>query len=84
MTREDMDPILKNFAQSLIDKNVAQTVATQICRKVEAALLDQRTQTFTSVKQTIKTTLSNEIQRLLTPKRSIDVLKEALNAKGRG
>ena len=28
MTREEMDPILKSFAQSLIDKNVAQAVAT--------------------------------------------------------
>ena len=57
LTREDMDPILRQFAQNLMNKNVAQEVATSICRKVEANLLNQKTQTFTSVKQTIKTTL---------------------------
>lgn len=28
LTREDMDPILRKFAQNLMDKNVAQNVAT--------------------------------------------------------
>ena len=43
LTREDMDPILRQFAQQLMDKNVAQDVANQICRQVEASFLDQRT-----------------------------------------
>jgi len=81
LTVEDMEPILKDFAQMLMDKNVAQEVAEDICRKVQARLLDQRTQTFTSVKATINKTLSESIQSLLTPKRNIDILKEALAAK---
>lgn len=40
LTREDMDPILRQFAQSLMDKNVAQEVATTICRQVESSLLN--------------------------------------------
>jgi signal recognition particle receptor subunit alpha len=36
------------------------------------------------VKQTIKVTLTSCIQKLLTPKRHIDVLKEALDAKSKG
>ena len=32
LTREDMEPILANFAQQLMDKNVAQDVANDICR----------------------------------------------------
>ena len=61
-----------------MDKNVAQDVATDICRQVEKNLLDQRTQTFTSIRATIKTTLEGAIAKLLTPKREINVLKDAL------
>ena len=32
LTREDMEPILVNFAKSLMDKNVNQDVANDICR----------------------------------------------------
>lgn len=32
MTHEDMQPILVNFAKALMDKNVAQDVANDICR----------------------------------------------------
>lgn len=35
-----MGPILVNFAKVLMDKNVAQDVANDICRKVESSLLD--------------------------------------------
>lgn len=34
LTREDMEPILRNFAQSLMDKNVAQDVVEDICKQV--------------------------------------------------
>lgn len=51
---------------------------------MEKSLLDQRTQSFTSVHQTIKTCLNECIGKLLTPKRNIDVLKEALDSKARG
>ena len=32
LTREDMEPILQDFSKSLMDKNVAQEVAEDICR----------------------------------------------------
>lgn len=43
LTREDMEPILANFAKVLMDKNVNQEVANDICRQVEASLMDFRT-----------------------------------------
>ena len=43
LTREDMEPILTRFAQQLMDKNVNQEVANDICRQVEKNLLDSRT-----------------------------------------
>ena len=84
LTREDMEPILANFAQTLMDKNVNQDVANDICRQVEKDLMDSRTRSFTSVNATIKTSLEQAIANLLTPRRNIDILKEALAAKKQG
>jgi hypothetical protein len=58
-----------------MDKNVAQDVTNDICRQVEQSLLDTRTQSFTSVHATIRTALMSAIERLLTPKKNIDILK---------
>jgi signal recognition particle receptor subunit alpha len=84
LTHDDMGPILVNFAKALMDKNVAQDVANDICRQVETSLLDQKTASFTSVNTTIKNTLARSIQNLMTPKKNIDILKEALAYKQRG
>ena len=47
-------------------------------------LIDKKTDSFTSVKTTVKNTLTTSIQKLLTPKRNIDILKEAISAKQKG
>lgn len=67
-----------------MDKNVAQDVANDICRRVEASLMDTRTASFTSVQETIRSSLSESVTELLTPRRNIDLLKEALAAKKKG
>jgi len=64
-----------------MDKNVAQDVAADICRQVETSLLGTRTESFTTVHTTIKNALMESIERLLTPKRNINMLNEALRAK---
>jgi len=64
-----------------MDKNVAQDVAADICQQVEASLLGTKTSNFTSITATIKQSLMHSIEKLLTPKRNIDVLNEALTAK---
>mmetsp|Transcript_10656 Transcript_10656/g.14354 ORF Transcript_10656/g.14354 Transcript_10656/m.14354 type:complete len:128 (+) Transcript_10656:1022-1405(+) len=79
-----MEPILARFAQTLMDKNVNQEVANDICRQVEASLMETRTRSFTTVTATIKTSLEHAISVLLTPRRNIDLLKEALAAKKQG
>ena len=79
-----MQPILVDFAKLLMDKNVNQEVANDICRQVEKNLLDQKTASFTSVNTTIKNSLMQSIETLLTPKKHIDILKGALAAKKRG
>jgi len=80
----DVEGVLKNFKDNLMEKNVAAEIAEGICRSVTATLVDKRTESFTSVKTTVKKALIESIQKLLTPKRNIDLLKDALTAKQRG
>ena len=75
---------MARFAQILMDKNVNQNVANEICRQVEANLMETRTRSFTTVTATIKTSLEQAIATLLTPRRNIDILKDALAAKKQG
>jgi signal recognition particle receptor subunit alpha len=75
---------LQSFADSLTDKNVSVEIAKEICNSVEKSLLNTKTANFTSIKQTVQQALVDSIERLLTPKRNIDILKEALAAKKKG
>lgn len=59
-------------------------IATEICQQVEKNLVDTKTASFTSIQQTVGEAMVESIQRLLTPNRNIDILKEALAAKKRG
>ena len=84
MTREELAPIMKDFADALTEKNVAQEIAIKLCESVEQSLLRQKTKGWTSIKATVKDALSDALRKILTPKRRIDILKEALAAKKRG
>ncbi len=64
-----------------MEKNVASEIADNLCKSVTATLVDKRTENFTSVKTTVKNALVESIQKLLTPKKNIDLLKDALTAK---
>lgn len=81
LVEEDIQPILKDLSVSLMEKNVAQEIAEQLGKSVTATLVDKRTDSFTTVKTTVKNALTDSIQKLLTPKRNVDILKDALSAK---
>lgn len=79
-----MDNVIKNFKTNLMEKNVAAEIADNLCKSVTNTLIDRRTESFTSVKTTVKNALTDSIQKLLTPKKNIDLLKDALTAKSKG
>lgn len=84
LNEDDIEEVLKNFKISLMEKNVAAEIADSLCKSVTATLVDKKTENFTSVKTTVKNALVESIQKLLTPKKNIDLLKDALTAKQRG
>lgn len=84
LTEEDLKPIMKTFVDALMEKNVARDIAEELCSSVSISLLKTKTASFTTIKATVKSSLKDAITKILTPKQDLDVLKNALAARGRG
>eukprot|EP01114_Cavostelium_apophysatum_P021575 TRINITY_DN7572_c0_g1_i1.p1 TRINITY_DN7572_c0_g1~~TRINITY_DN7572_c0_g1_i1.p1 ORF type:complete len:607 (+),score=211.21 TRINITY_DN7572_c0_g1_i1:88-1908(+) len=77
----DLAPVLLQFKEHLIAKNVAAEIADKLCESVSASLEGKKIGSFASVKNTIRTALEEAVTRVLTPKRNIDILSDAIEAK---
>lgn len=79
ITKTDLSPILTSFQEGLMTKNVARDVAVKIVDSVGNSLVGTRTERFTSLGATVASAITRSIEQILTPKKSIDVLKAALD-----
>jgi signal recognition particle receptor subunit alpha len=84
LTEPDLVPIMKDFIDLLMDKNVARDIAENLCASVSKSLLKTKTESFTTIATTVKNTLKETIAKILTPKQEFDILKQALASKKRG
>lgn len=66
-------------------KNVAVDIAEKLCQSVGEGLEGRKISGFNGVKNAVKAALEEALSRILTPKQSMDVLREvkATKAKGR-
>ena len=60
-----------------------QCLLCRLCESVTRTLEGQRLGSFTRVSSAVRSAVEEAITRILTPKRSIDVLREAQQAKAR-
>jgi signal recognition particle receptor subunit alpha len=67
-----------------MSKNVAEEIAQKLYGDVQANLLKQKAVAFTSITQIVKKSLSDSITKILTPKRIINPIAEALTARQNG
>ncbi|KAL8424859.1 hypothetical protein Efla_001664 [Eimeria flavescens] len=81
LEEKDIEEALPFFRQHFSAKNVAEEVTDLLLASVRKNLLGTRTATLTSVHQTIKAALRESIVKLLTPKKSVDVLRLCLQAR---
>jgi len=81
---EDLGPILHQFKSDLMSKNVAAEVSDKLADSVRTAMVGKKTERFTSIAKTVKQALKESIETLLTPKKSVDVLRAAMAAKNAG
>ena len=81
---EAIQPFLTEFEQHLISKNVASNIAHELTKAVGQKLDGSKCSTFTSVKNIVMDTLREQISRILTPHRSIDIIREIQLSKQNG
>ncbi|KYN28419.1 Signal recognition particle receptor subunit alpha like protein [Trachymyrmex cornetzi] len=81
LKQEDMLPVLEKLKDHLITKNVAADIAQKLCDSVGTKLEGKILGTFDSVANTVKATLTDALVQILSPKRRIDILRDALEAK---
>jgi len=81
LDRETLRPVLEQFRTSLTQKNVAVTVADQLCDSVRKSLEGREIGTFTTIKSEVKKALEETLTRILTPRKSVDVLQGVAEAQ---
>lgn len=81
LKHEDMLPVLDKFKDHLISKNVAADIAQKLCDSVRVKLEGKVLGTFDSVTSTVKSTLNDALVQILSPKRRVDILRDAFEAK---
>lgn len=81
LTVADMDPVLEKLKEHLVAKNVAIEIATKLCDSVSSKLEGKVLGSFESVASTVKNTMIESLVQILSPKRRIDILRDAMMAK---
>lgn len=81
LTREHMQPALEKLKDHLISKNVATDIAHKLCESVAVKLEGKVLGTFDTIAATVKTTLTEALVQILSPKRRVDILRDCLEAK---
>lgn len=81
VSQEDMAPILEKMKDHLIGKNVAAEIAVKLCESVAAKLDGKVLGTFESLASTVKTSLTESLVQILSPRRRVDILRDVYEAK---
>jgi signal recognition particle receptor subunit alpha len=77
----DLEPVMGEFKKLLQSKNVAAEIADNICKSVTQSLIGKKLGAFQAVKSSVNEAMEEALTRILTPKRNIDVLRDALTAR---
>lgn len=80
----DLEPALKVFKERLMTKNVATDIAEKLCESVAASLVGKKQGSFTRISTTVQAAMEEALVRILTPKRSVDILRDVHQSKEAG
>lgn len=81
LEREDLEPILEKLKTNFMNKNVAEEIAERLCESVAASLQGRKLASFSSLSSMVKSAMEEALTRILTPKRSIDILRDVRAAR---
>eukprot|EP00096_Caligus_rogercresseyi_P012586 TRINITY_DN531_c1_g1_i1.p1 TRINITY_DN531_c1_g1~~TRINITY_DN531_c1_g1_i1.p1 ORF type:complete len:632 (-),score=243.92 TRINITY_DN531_c1_g1_i1:69-1964(-) len=81
LTAADIQPVITQMQDHLISKNVAADVSVKLCESISLRLRGKVMGTFSTIRRTVKDTLTESLVKLLTPKRRIDIIRDVHEAK---
>ncbi|XP_061353184.1 uncharacterized protein LOC133297962 [Gastrolobium bilobum] len=81
LEKSDLEPALKALKDRLMTKNVAEEIAEKLCESVAASLEGKKLASFTRISSTVHAAMEEALVRILTPRRSIDILRDVHVAK---
>ncbi|XP_068687236.1 signal recognition particle receptor subunit alpha-like [Montipora capricornis] len=84
LTLEDINPVLDKMKEHLVAKNVAADISGKLCDSVATKLEGKVLGTFSGITSTVKASLEESLVQILSPRRRIDILRDAMDAKKRG
>ncbi|XP_053947797.1 signal recognition particle receptor subunit alpha homolog [Anastrepha ludens] len=84
LTKVELQAVLEKMRDHLISKNVAADIANKLCDSVATNLEGKSLGTFDSIASLVKNSLTTSLVRILSPKRRIDIIRDALEAKSNG
>jgi len=84
ITKDSMVPILERTREHLISKNVAVDIAEKLCNSVSAKLEGKVLGTFTGVASAVRSSIEESLVQILSPKKRIDILRDAMDARKKG
>ncbi|KAL0291235.1 UNVERIFIED_CONTAM: Signal recognition particle receptor subunit alpha [Sesamum angustifolium] len=84
LEKSDLEPALKALKDRLMTKNVAEEIAEKLCESVAASLEGKRLASFTRISSTVQAAMEDALVRILTPRRSIDILRMCILPRSKG
>jgi signal recognition particle receptor subunit alpha len=81
LDESDLEPVMNDFKRLLQAKNVAAEIADNICKSVTQSLVGQKLGAFQAVKSAVNQAMEEALTRILTPRRNIDILRDAYAAR---
>ncbi|KAL3566854.1 hypothetical protein D5086_032269 [Populus alba] len=81
LEKADLEPALKALKDRLMTKNVAEEIAEKLCESVAASLEGKKLASFTRISSTVQAAMEEALGRILTPRRSIDILRDVHAAR---
>ena len=80
----DLKTILNEMKEHLVKKNVGHDVAQDLSDSVKLALVGSKLGNFKQVKDTVRNTFEKELSRILTPKKSVDIVQDIRRCNAEG
>lgn len=84
LTRSDIEPALATLKKKLMERNVAEEIADKVTESVATSVEGRKLASFTRVSTAVQQAVEEALTRILTPKRSIDILREVKEAQAKG